>query len=123
MKNAFVDSAIKFLKKTKGTEVAFSQIWNDYLPKDIKGSESERLLMAEAHAELMQDARFVNVGKNMWKLRDFVNLHDFKTNKTSMFGIEATKEALKPKNGKEKDYEVVTESVTDELNLEMVDEE
>lgn len=114
------------MAKTKYGKKSFSfkQLWTDLIKK-IKLDKDEQKTVSHVYAALLQDNRFIFVGNNLWKIKEFLTYDEQKSLVNSSydldFKIEDTSEInLKQTDIDEKEVFDDEEMYYDEETLEQM---
>ena len=114
MKN-LLDEAYSFVKaEYQDKPFTFSQLWKNVVKRTNLNNKEAKEQIGDFFSDLLEDVRFVHLGKQKWALREYLKYEEWDAISKSMFG---TKEYF------EEGYEnYQPENIEDEAELEISDE-
>ncbi len=94
MKKNLIDYAYDVAKEEfKDQPFTFNQLWKPtYKAAKIKSTVAKEYI-GDFYTDLLQDIRFVLLGKQTWKLKEYVKFNEYEKMSKAMFGYEEYHEA------------------------------
>ena len=85
MSKHLIEITYEYAKEKFGnTPFTFKELFNDLLKKD----KSIKDYASDLYIELLQDIRFISLGKQRWSLREYFTLSEINKITSSMFGLD-----------------------------------
>lgn len=124
MKNLhLIDVAYNLAKSNfKNNKFEFSALWKLVLSDTKLSKEEADKVIGMFYTDLLSDKRFVFVGKNVWRLREFVPFNEYEDYAKNLFDFDdlieeaEDEEDDKPKIDDSDDSEMEEDKIDDENN-------
>ena len=79
--------------KYRNKAFTFTELWKEFVKK-CKLDKEEQNLAGHIYTSMLQDPRFIFIGKGEWKVREFLKLDEQKTLSNALYDFKSAEEDL-----------------------------